>query len=121
MNFPVNLKNLRKRYNYSQERLAEKLNRSKSAVSNWENGVNNPDFDSLIIMRELFDTDIDTLLFGETDGEFSKTEYLEILNEPQVNYGLPLTTEGVLERMQRQIVEIESRLAQLEKDRNTEE
>lgn len=38
MNFGLNLQNLRKKHNLSQEQLAEKLEVSRQAVSKWENG-----------------------------------------------------------------------------------
>lgn len=39
MKFGENLKNLRKRKNYSQDDLAEKMNVSRQSVSKWENGL----------------------------------------------------------------------------------
>lgn len=39
MKFGDNLKNLRKKKNFSQENLAEKLGVSRQSVSKWEGGI----------------------------------------------------------------------------------
>ncbi len=80
MKFPENLKKLRKRYKISQERLAEKLNRTNTTISNWETGINQPDFESLFIIREIFKVDLDTLLVGDVYDISEKREFSEKLN-----------------------------------------
>ena len=41
-----NIKNIRKKNNITQEELAEKLNVTRQAVSNWENGKTEPDIET---------------------------------------------------------------------------
>lgn len=58
---------LRKRMNWSQEELAEKLNISRQAVSKWEVGATIPDLDKILKMSELFGVSTDYLLKDEMD------------------------------------------------------
>lgn len=63
---------LRKRMNWSQEELAEKLNISRQAVSKWEVGATIPDLDKILKMSELFGVSTDYLLKDEM-GEMELT------------------------------------------------
>lgn len=53
---------LRKKYNFTQADIGEKLNVSVQAVSKWENDLSLPDYDYLIKLADLFNTFIDELL-----------------------------------------------------------
>lgn len=53
---------LRKKYNFTQADIGEKLNVSVQAVSKWENDLSLPDYDYLIKLADLFNTSIDELL-----------------------------------------------------------
>lgn len=53
---------LRKKYNFTQAEIGEKLNVSVQAVSKWENDLSLPDYDYLIKLADLFNTSIDELL-----------------------------------------------------------
>lgn len=65
MRFSLNFQLLRKRANLSQEDVAEKLGVSRQAVSKWETGEAVPDTEKLIMIGELFDCSIDSLIKGE--------------------------------------------------------
>ncbi|APA01586.1 helix-turn-helix domain-containing protein [Bacillus velezensis] len=56
---------LRKKANLTQEQLATKLNITRSALSQYELGTRNPDYDLLIKIADFFDVSIDYLLRGE--------------------------------------------------------
>lgn len=56
---------LRKRMNWSQEELAEKLGISRQSVSKWEVGATIPDLDKILKMSELFGVSTDYLLKDE--------------------------------------------------------
>lgn len=56
------LAELRKKYNFTQADIGEKLNVSVQAVSKWENDLSLPDYDYLIKLADLFNTSIDVLL-----------------------------------------------------------
>ncbi len=60
--FAENLKNLRKEAGLLQRELAEKLNLTKNAVSGWEVGRNQPDFDTLLRICDIFDVTTDEIL-----------------------------------------------------------
>lgn len=58
---------LRKRMNWSQEELAEKLDISRQSVSKWEVGATIPDLDKILKMSELFGVSTDYLLKDEIE------------------------------------------------------
>lgn len=64
------IKNLRKKYNLTQNDLAQKYGVTFQAVSKWENGKNIPDIALLKKMSEDFNIDISDIL----DGEVKKKE-----------------------------------------------
>lgn len=72
------IKELRKKHNITQEKLAEQLNVSYQAVSKWENNVANPDFSLIVPLAKLFKVTTDELLgFDLSEEEARKTELLE--------------------------------------------
>ena len=56
------LRMLRKDAGLSQERLAEKLNVSRQAVTKWESGAGLPDIDNIVAISQLFGISTDDLL-----------------------------------------------------------
>lgn len=60
------IRDIRKSMNLSGEEFGNKLNVSKTAVSNWENGNRVPDADALNRIADLGDVSIDWI-FGRTD------------------------------------------------------
>lgn len=52
----------RKKNNFSQEELAEKIGVSRQAVSKWERAEASPDTDNLILLANLYGISIDDLL-----------------------------------------------------------
>lgn len=61
------LKEIRKKFELTQEGLAEKLNVSRQAVAKWESGNGVPGTESLKMMSKLFAISIDSLLDNESD------------------------------------------------------
>jgi transcriptional regulator with XRE-family HTH domain len=109
MNFPENLIKLRKRYKIPQERLAELLNRSGSAISNWEKNINSPDLESLIFLRDHFKIDLETLIMGDV---------YQFLDELEKKSKIPDPTEGCMMAggcALRRIAIMENRLEEVEK------
>ncbi len=64
--FPQRLKELREEQGLLQSQLASRLGVCKSAVSGWEVGRNQPNYDMLIQIAELFGVTSDYLI-GRTD------------------------------------------------------
>ena len=58
------IKKLRKEKGMTQDELAEKLNVTRQAVSNWEQGKNQPDIETLTRMAEIFDVSVEQLIYG---------------------------------------------------------
>ena len=62
MTLAKNIRYLRKRKNWSQDELAEKLGKkSYTTIQKWESGVGSPTFKTLVDMADLFGVDIDAL------------------------------------------------------------
>jgi len=57
-----NLKKLRKKYNLSQQKLADILLVSQQSIYKYENGITSPDIETLMRMADFFDTSIDYLV-----------------------------------------------------------
>ena len=62
MKFGDKLIELRKKNNYSQEDLAEKLGVSRQSVSKWESNNTYPETDKIIQIANLFDCSMDDLI-----------------------------------------------------------
>lgn len=62
--FGDQIKELRKKHNYTQEQFAHKLSITRQAVSNWENNKNLPDLEMLILMSSIFQISLDELILG---------------------------------------------------------
>ena len=59
------IKKLRAESGMSQDELAERIFVSRQTVSNWENEKTYPDIKSLLLMSEVFNTSLDTLIKGD--------------------------------------------------------
>ena len=62
MNFGENFKNIRKQCGLSQQEVADKLQIKQPSVSDWENDVSRPDYETLIALAELYDVTLYELL-----------------------------------------------------------
>lgn len=60
---------LRKKNNWSQEELAEKLNVSRQAVSKWESAQSIPDITRILDMSKLLGVSVDYLIKDELEVE----------------------------------------------------
>ncbi len=61
-NFGERLKALRINKKYTQTQVAKKLNKTKSTISNYENGQKFPSLQTLIELAELFNVSLDYLI-----------------------------------------------------------
>ena len=64
MSFGTNLQFLRDKAGMTQEELAEQLQVSRQSVSKWESDASFPEMEKLLVLCELFHTNLDTLLRG---------------------------------------------------------
>ena len=69
--FGDRLKSFRKESGLTQEAIALEVGLTKSAVSQWEANASQPDFASLLVLRDLLGVTLDELIGGAkaTDGE----------------------------------------------------
>ena len=58
------IKKLREEKGMTQEELAEKLNVTRQAVSNWETGRTQPDIETLTRLAEVFDVSVERIIYG---------------------------------------------------------
>lgn len=64
MNLNELLKNFRIKNNMTQEQLAKKIHVSHQTVSKWEQGINTPSIDNLLILSDLYNISLDELIRG---------------------------------------------------------
>lgn len=62
MTFGEKLFKLRKDKGFSQEALAEQLNTTRQAISKWENNQGYPETDKLLMLSNIFEVSVDSLL-----------------------------------------------------------
>lgn len=67
MELGTRLKEYRNRLGFSQDDLAERLYVSRQTISAWENNKTYPDIHSLLILSELFNVSLDTLVKGDIE------------------------------------------------------
>ncbi len=77
----TSIKELRKKKNMTQDELAEKLNVTRQAVSNWENGKTQPDVETLTQLAEVFEVSVERIIYGKE----KKQLHFAIVNDPQKN------------------------------------
>lgn len=100
MNIGTIIKSKRQKRDLTQEQLAEYLNVSVSAVSQWESGKTTPDFSLIVPIAEFFEITADELL-GRTPGEKEKAiaEYnertIELSNKGRIDECIELWREAL--------------------------
>lgn len=62
-----NIRKFRREKSMTQEQLAEKLNVTRQAVSNWENEKTQPDVDTLQLIAEQFDITMEDLIYEASE------------------------------------------------------
>ena len=67
MNFGKQIKQIRTKEGLTQEQMAQKLNVTRQAISNWENDKNLPDLELLIQIAQVFSLSLDQLILGGND------------------------------------------------------
>lgn len=63
-NIGKSIKKIREEKNITQEALAEKLNVTRQAVSNWETGKTQPDIDTIIKISEVLEVSVEEIIYG---------------------------------------------------------
>lgn len=79
MELPQQLKANRERLGLSQEDVAHAIYVSRQTMSSWENGKTYPDVQSLLLLSNLFDVSIDSLVKGDVDSMKEKATKDDVL------------------------------------------
>lgn len=85
--FSKKLKDLRKQAQMSQEKMAEKLQVSRQAVTKWETGVGVPDIENVKAIAALFHISIDELLENEGGDGPGKDYVYDSVTEYDIDCG----------------------------------
>jgi len=88
--FAANLKQFRKRKNYSQATLAKKLNYGHMTIANYESGRNEPSIDDLIKIAIILDISLDELVGKNPSKEECFLHEFQKLSEKNQNRILDL-------------------------------
>lgn len=79
--FGLKLRELRKKHNMTQKKLADKLNITEGSISKYESNTATPPFDTLLSIAAIFNVSIDELCGTQQRGVLS----LHGLSDEQVN------------------------------------
>ena len=77
MKFSEKLKTLREARGYTQDEIASKLNIARQSVSKWEQGINEPDFETVKKLCQILDCSISELIDDDHEVISSKEEKRE--------------------------------------------
>ena len=68
------IKKIRTEKNITQEQLSEKLNITRQAVSNWENGKTQPDVDTIINISNVLEVSVEEIIYGQKQNAITDNE-----------------------------------------------
>ena len=66
------IRRLRTQNNMTQDQLAEKMHVTRQAVSNWETEKTQPDINTLNALADVFNTDVNELIYGNRKGDYQR-------------------------------------------------
>ena len=78
MEFSERLKELRKKANFTQVEVAEKLGISQPAYASWERGAKKPTHDNLVKIAQILNVSVDYLL-GNSEEKSDDLDNIELL------------------------------------------
>lgn len=79
------LKDLRAEAHMSQDDLAARVYVSRQTISSWENGKTYPDVQSLLLLSEIFDVTVDSLIKGDVEA-MTKTVDSDVRTMKRLSY-----------------------------------
>jgi phage repressor protein C with HTH and peptisase S24 domain len=101
--FSKNLKIARETSGLTQGKLAELVKLKPNSISNYENGVSSPDYDTLIAIVKILDVSLDWIITGDTERDDFKNE-AQFISEPILKHkstqeaGIPLISPTAITR-----------------------
>ena len=96
MKFNEKLKVLREQKEFTQEEIANKIGIARQSVSKWENGINEPDFDTLKKLCQILDCSIADLIDDDKELETTKEQKAEKTSKKLVFANIALAIASVL-------------------------
>ena len=96
MKFNEKLKVLRTEKGYTQEEIATKLNISRQSVSKWENGINEPDIETLKKICIVFNCSISDLIDDDKEVTNSKGKNLVSKIDKLININIGIVIFSAL-------------------------
>ncbi|MHB8066219.1 MAG: helix-turn-helix domain-containing protein [Ruminiclostridium sp.] len=107
----IQLRQLRRELNLTQDELAKKLKLTRSALSLYELGKRDPDTDTLNLLADFFDISVDYLL-GRTDVRI--IQKTKIKTKPLHNLDVSTLTEEAVKQVEEYIEFVKQKYAQME-------
>lgn len=73
--------NLRKKYNFTQEKLSELIGVSRQTLSNWENNITSPDLKEVTLLAKVFKISLDELANNDLEIKCKENNVSEIFKD----------------------------------------
>ena len=86
MNISNVIREQRNKASLSQEELGERIYVTRQTISSWENGKSYPDINSLILLSQVFDMTIDSLVKGDLEKMEQKIEKSDVRDMNRYSY-----------------------------------
>lgn len=83
-NLGSNIKKYRELKGLTQKQLAEAVGKTKNVISNWENGLNKPDADTIEVLLYILEVDANTLLSWDNPEQI-KNDAADLANKILTN------------------------------------
>lgn len=97
MEMSKQIKKYRLKLHLSQEELADKIFVTRQTISNWENGKNYPDINSIVLLSTLFGISLDILVKGDLEEmkEYIKNEDIQKFQKDGIIFSILLVATVV--------------------------
>jgi len=104
--FSERLKDLRKKNGLTQEEASKRLDIARTTYSGYERGTSEPDFNTLNKLAKFYEVDLNWLLEGKKESEYSLPEelMLKIIKEAEAEYKVNLRDDPVVESAVRDLI-----------------
>ncbi|MNM07375.1 HTH-type transcriptional regulator Xre [compost metagenome] len=104
--FSERLKELRKRKGLTQEEASKNLDIARTTYSGYERGTSEPDFNTLNKIAKFYEVDLNWLLEGQKESEYSLPEevILNVIREAEAFYKVNLRDDPVVESAVRDLI-----------------
>lgn len=111
MFFGANIKYLRTLRGMSQAQLGLHMNVTPSTIAGWESGKSSPHFDVLLRLRELFQVDLDSLVYRDLHKDASGEKKVERLGAED---GIVQLVQMLFGQLEKKIDGLEGRIQKIE-------